>query len=192
MVGILPLCLVLIATRLTLGNDDAIYQFFLTYRLEHTNLTTAVLLFSELGNPALYILYGTIYWKARQRHDAKTKRFVLGYVLVQVLIAFLVARILKIGIGRPRPDIGGPYTPWTLDHGHNSMPSGHTTEIVGGAVPLSFFFRNAALPFLTGAYIALLGFSRIYLGMHHVGDIFFGIVLGSVSAYLIFTLWNRE
>jgi undecaprenyl-diphosphatase len=61
-----------------------------------------------------------------------------------------------------------------------SFPSGHTAAAFVTATLLSYFFPLIALPIFTWAL--LVGFSRIYLGVHYPTDILAGIVVGLFSS----------
>jgi undecaprenyl-diphosphatase len=61
-----------------------------------------------------------------------------------------------------------------------SFPSGHTAAAFVVATLLGYLFPIIALPLFTWAL--LVGFSRIYLGVHYPSDILVGIVIGMLSA----------
>jgi undecaprenyl-diphosphatase len=61
-----------------------------------------------------------------------------------------------------------------------SFPSGHTAAAFVVATLLGYFFPVIALPLFAWAF--LVGFSRIYLGVHYPSDILAGIVIGMLSA----------
>lgn len=65
------------------------------------------------------------------------------------------------------------------------MPSGHTTEATTSVMALAGQSRRAMAPFAFGLIIALLGFSRIYLGWHHPSDVLCGWLLGSVAGMAV-------
>lgn len=75
-----------------------------------------------------------------------------------------------------------------------SFPSGHTGATLAQLLILLFLAQRldsalakAALAVLTIGFVAFLGFSRLYLGMHHVSDVLDGVVNGVVCAVLA---WN--
>jgi len=189
---ILPLFTVLACVTLFIGTGDEVVQFFRQVRGGNPNLTRFMKVVTDWGNPALYIVYAGILYAGRRNGDARLTRFVITWLVIQLLVSFLLVRVFKIVIGRPRPGVDGLYAPWSLSGGYNSMPSGHTAEITGNTVPLAFFSRHAVMPLLLGGYGALVGFSRVYLEMHHTSDVFFGILVGSFAAFLIHLFWNRD
>ena len=64
-----------------------------------------------------------------------------------------------------------------------SFPSGHTAASFALAVVLSLYFPGAAPVFL--ALAALVGISRVYLGLHYPLDVLFGALLGAGFAVVI-------
>ncbi|MCL5269040.1 MAG: phosphatase PAP2 family protein [bacterium] len=83
-----------------------------------------------------------------------------------------------------------------------SFPSGHTTVIValfGGLYYWLWFHPGrrqlrATLAFLVVSFVVLIGFSRIYLGVHFPSDVWAGYSLGLACTVLLATLasnWRR-
>ena len=191
LICVAPLCCMLLLVTLFIGTGDEVVQFFSSYRAAHPSLTNAVQWITDWGNPLLYIVYATLLTIAVRRQNKRLRAFVLAYIVGQLLVSFLLVRILKVSIGRPRPLADGIFQAWSFSSSHNSLPSGHTAEIVGATIPLAFF-RGKMFSFFAGTYAGVVGMSRVYLSMHHTSDVFFGMLTGCFAAYIIHTLWNRK
>ncbi len=187
---LIPLALLLCFIWARIGSEEAVFLFFSDCRLKQPGLTLWMTLFTHLANPLFYLAYAALFVRALQlrgrdpERSAKQLIFVLAFTLAQILVAALLCRIVKIAVGRPRPMTGGPITPFSTGWGYQSFPSGHTTEAVGAAQPLAGRYGKILLPLALGVYTAAVGFSRLYLGMHHPTDILGGMALGSLSGYL--------
>lgn len=93
----------------------------------------------------------------------------------------VLAFFLKDLTGRLRPNIA----PLTMEHSL-SFPSGHSMNSIIFYSLLTYFVfhftRNKKLAVLTGfvsfIVVLLIGFSRIYLGVHYASDVFGGFLAG--------------
>lgn len=106
------------------------------------------------------------------------------------LLANLASSLLKLGFGRPRPDLIDH-----LDHQTSfSYPSGHATSAAVVYLMLASLapprWRAAAWT-LAAVMIILNGFSRIMLGVHWASDIVGGTMLGTAFA-LLGTWWVAQ
>ena len=63
-----------------------------------------------------------------------------------------------------------------------SFPSGHTSSAFSCLVTL-FFTEKKIAPFAL-IYAVLMGFSRVYVGVHYPSDVIVGAIVGVVCAYL--------
>jgi undecaprenyl-diphosphatase len=103
-------------------------------------------------------------------------------IVVAALGRPLLESVLKIVVGRDRPDLE------RMVNGHGpSFPSGHVMAAVAlyGLVPLvvALFTRSRLLWWLSSAVsgflIASIAASRVYLGVHWTSDVVGGLLLGS-------------
>lgn len=107
--------------------------------------------------------------------------------LFSLLLADGIALILKHIILEPRPFV-------TLDNVHllvveddpHSFPSGHTTSTFAVLSVLVFKFRHEFWSVVLILFGIVIGFSRIYVGVHYPLDVFAGCVIGVLSAYFTY------
>lgn len=146
----------------------------------HATLVRLCRAISRTGDGLLYVLLAAwLYWDQGAADP----------LLQTMLLAFAIERpvyfALKNGFKRNRPqqalrDFQSVITP----SDQFSFPSGHTSAAVMVATLVGYFFPTLMI----GLYIwaALVGFSRVVLGVHFPTDTLVGVVLGVSAA--IFSL----
>lgn len=131
---------------------------------------------SRTGDGPLYLLIiGLLYWQ--QGLDSP--------LLQAVLLGFLIERpiyfVMKNSLKRNRPAAA-------LQNFHSvitpsdqfSFPSGHTSAAFMMATLIGYFLPVLMIPLY--GWAALVGFSRVVLGVHFPTDILVGILLGISAA----------
>ena len=177
----LPLLLVVIASFALIGGEDAVAAHFTLWRAENPGLLRVVKFYTDWGNPALYLVFAAMLAVGIVRRRADLAAWALSYLAAQLLFSLAIERVLKIGIGRPRPDVGGPFVPFSFDAAHNSMPSGHMAEMTVQTSCVALFAKTLALPLLMGLLLGLMGASRLAVGAHHPTDLLGGLAVGCLG-----------
>lgn len=109
--------------------------------------------------------------------------------LVALAVSHIPVAIIKRKYPRLRPYLVLPETNTCLkplaDH---SFPSGHTTAIFALIVPFVINFPMLGTILLPIAF--LVGYSRIYLGLHYPSDCAVGAIIGSLAGLLTVIFWS--
>jgi undecaprenyl-diphosphatase len=96
---------------------------------------------------------------------------------ISVGVGSLVVALLKESIDRSRPEHAHPAIDAAVaTPGSPSFPSGHTATAFAAAAVVGAFYPRLRWPLYSLA--ALVGLSRIYLGVHFTLDVLAGALLG--------------
>ncbi len=111
-------------------------------------------------------------------------------VAVTILIAEMGSGLLKVWVDRDRPPLANP-EPGTLVSlpPTHSFPSGHATVAFACATVLAMAVPRLAVPLYVLA--ALIGFSRVYVGVHYPLDVLAGALLGVAIAFAVHAVGRR-
>lgn len=121
-------------------------------------------------------------------------RLRLGAPLAAALIiSTAVNQLLKLAIGRARPD----EIYHMVEETGYSFPSGHSTSsavlfitiIIASVIFMHGVKAKTIVTVLSAVLMAAVMFSRLYLGVHFLGDIMGGLFLGAFISCLIYAVW---
>lgn len=161
--------------------DSSIYELLKSVRTEWvdrlmiaiTELGGAAGTLALIGTTSLYFAYRR-YWRT------------LGYWLAAAGFAETLVWVLKLTLGRARPH--NIYTGTE----QFSFPSGHATLSIVVYGFMAFLLANGksvqrktAVTLVAAATIALISFSRLYLGVHWLSDVLGGLSVGLVWVALL-------
>ena len=131
----------------------------------------AILFLTTLAGPILATTIGVLLFFFFLVQKKKLNSL---YVVLTMLGTFLINTGLKLYFGRTRPALW----PALVDEGSNSFPSGHAMISMAIALTLIILFYNSKFRkptiILGVLYVIIIGFTRLYLGVHYPSDVLGG------------------
>lgn len=138
--------------------------------ISSTPLDITMVLITLLGNPIFwFMIVAFLYWQGKE-HES--------FHLVSIIaITAVVAGAIKNLAARPRPSANDFKVIQVDTFDTYSFPSGHATLIAANFMYLKKFLKKN-LQIIFAIIVALVAFSRMYLGMHYLSDVIAGLALG--------------
>lgn len=168
--------------------DTTIYN--LIVKLMNTNTTAFMMFVSHLGSAVVLITLAISFLLlVKDKKDSRCIAF-------NLVLVFLINRILKFIIARPRPQI----LRLVPEEGY-SFPSGHAMVSMGFYGFLIYLIYKKlknkkvkySLIIFLGLLIFLIGISRIYLGVHYFTDVIGGFVIAIAYLHLFIKhVYNKK
>ncbi len=128
---------------------------------------------TDLGDTVtVLLLVSVVYWYGSRRRDVA---ITMGYSFA----ALSLVLGLKSAFGYPRP----PESVWLIETDGFGFPSGHATAatvVYAGLAHAYDWWDDVRRALPVAALVLAVGFSRVLLGVHYVGDVLAGFVLGLV------------
>lgn len=132
----------------------------------------------------LISIISIIYWAL----DKKFGEYIAYSVLTSVLLNNAIKDIFKMkrpigeeGIRTLREETATGY----------SFPSGHTQGASSFYGAMAIYLKKRVMYIIATVMIILIGFSRLYLGVHYPKDVIVGGVLGVLTSLICYKLYNR-
>ena len=168
---------------------DGLLLRWLMETFSHPVLDDIMIFVSSLGNKGFFwIAIGVLFLLFGFRKKIWRSRGLL--VLLSLAVNFLACNmVLKPLVDRTRPYYVLDYTPLIPPVGDPSFPSGHTSASFAAATAIYCINKKWGI----AAYLlaAVMGFSRLYLGVHFPTDVLFGAVVGMVAAKIVvYIFWK--
>lgn len=119
---------------------------------------------------------------------------ILAFVILFLLCDKISSDIIKPYFAQWRPThdpaiMNQVRTLYGYTGGRYGFTSSHAANAFGMAVFSSLLFKNKFYTLVIFIWALIMGYSRIYLGVHYVVDILGGILLGSAVGYLTYSLY---
>ena len=137
-----------------------------------------------LGEETLVILFVVALWFAV---DSRLAQKVFFVTICSTGVNGIVKNIAQV----PRPFDRGVVPVREKTATGFSFPSGHTQSFSTWSTLFAIKFKKKWLTALVAVFIALVAFSRLYLGVHYPSDVIVGAALGVGMAFLGDYLFER-
>ena len=142
-------------------------------------------LITMFGEQVILIsIISTIYWTINKSFGE--------YIAYSVLTSVLVNNTLKdiFKMKRPIGESGIRSLREETATGY-SFPSGHTQGASSFYGAIAIYLKKKSIYIITSIIVFLVGFSRLYLGVHYPKDVIFGLIFGVVISVLSYYLFNK-
>lgn len=168
--------------------DGAVLLWIQEY-LRAPVLDAVISCYTALGNAGALFLAAAVlmlcFKRTRKAGITALLALAVGFVCTNLILKHLVAR--------PRPwlDVAG-LIPLIAEHDPNSFPSGHTTAAFAFAGAVQFASSAKWLRWAALIAAVLMGFSRLYVGVHYPSDVLTGVLIGLSSAWAAWRLCSQR
>lgn len=154
-------------------------------------MDTVMLKFSDTWTWSLLLLV-VVFVVLRNRSLKETLLIILGIALCVLVADQISSSLIKPWVARFRPT-HDPDLMFEIRHiagraGQYGFVSSHAANTFAVATFMSLVFRHRLTTLCLFAWAFVVGYSRIYLGVHFPLDVFCGGMLGIVVGYLVYIL----
>lgn len=140
---------------------------------------------SKWNNPVCLTAPATLFVVGLIKNDVQMQRSSL-YVTESIASATLFSLILKKIFNRKRPFAFDPTFVAVVTPSNPSFPSGHTSEAFSMASSMTFSYPKWYVILPTFAWASMVGYARLYLGVHYPTDVFAGATISSGMSWLLY------
>ena len=175
-----------------LNNLDVSILYLININMQNPVFDVMMPLISSVGYFSIWILVCAIIFI----FGGEKGRNVAVVCIIALVIGYFLTEILKYIVERPRPYAMLEWVRVLTGTDGSSWPSGHTTASFIGAIIIgkeySFTIKGKKYKLIYPllAFACLVGFSRIYNGVHYPSDVISGALIGIFCVLLIIKLEN--
>jgi undecaprenyl-diphosphatase len=157
--------------------DTAVLEWIAQHRPPGLEPIMLEITFLGTGTVVLMIVAvsGMFLWLSKHRYSALL-------LFVATIGGILLNNLLKLGFGRPRPQVfdwGTEVVSWSFPSGHAMSATVVYSTVAYLAARLQRRHLHRVLTMICAALLILLiGISRLYLGVHYPSDVIAGVIIG--------------
>jgi undecaprenyl-diphosphatase len=170
-------------------------SLFLFFNGMHSNFFDGVM-FAISGKFTWLPLYVAVIYVIIERWKKDGMIALLAIVLCLIIADQLSSHLIKELVRRPRPshavDLKGlVHLVKDYTGGAYGFVSSHAANSVGFAMLTILIFKRSSYSIAIAFWAFLVGYSRVYIGVHYPFDVMGGVVIGLVSAFICFEILKR-
>jgi undecaprenyl-diphosphatase len=162
--------------------------FFLNGLTGHSLAFDAVIVF--LASYLPYLLVGFYLLLLLLSSSSRIEKlYIFGVATISASIARLgITELIHLFYHRPRPFVTYQLHPLLLDN-EWSFPSGHAAFFFAMATAIYLYNKKWGIGFFIATLVVTI--SRIVAGLHYPSDILGGMIIGMLTAYVVFQVADR-
>ncbi len=135
----------------------------------------------------LPILIGAVFF-LRQSTLLKKRMVICGLVIAP--LSYIFAKIAGFLYYNPRPFVIGHFVPLVAHAASNGFPSDHV--LLTAAIAMIIWFYDKKLSAVLWVLALLIGWARVYSGIHHTADIVGSIVIVLISGAIYYLFVQKK
>jgi len=115
------------------------------------------------------------------------------YLVIGGILCYLLAKLGSLLISDPRPFVVGHFTPLISHAADNGFPSDHT--LLASFIGWVALYYSKKIGIIALILAALIGLSRVYVGVHHIEDIIGSFVISGIAALIVgfvINYWSKR
>lgn len=129
----------------------------------------------------LFVIVIAFVWFLIQAKPKKKEILIITCICLPLIL--VISKISSYLYYNPRPFVVGHFKPLIYHNAGNGFPSHH--ELLVSAIAAMIFIFSRRTGFVLWILALFVGFSRVYVGVHHMIDIAGSILISSGSVVLV-------
>ncbi len=162
---------------------------YLLEKIRNPFLDSLFSLITHIGEETVFLVLALVFFWCVSKREGY-------YILITGLVGTVINQAAKLAFKIPRPWVRDPS--FTIVESARaeatgySFPSGHTQNVAGTFGAIGRYSSRTPIRILSVAVIALVAFSRMYLGVHTPLDVCVSLGLAALLVFCLYPIFTTE